>query len=159
VLLVLLLDEVEDDGTRLPEGEVGVGVLDGWQAAVWVDGEIRWFLDVFPWDPNCLVRKAEFLKENLDLGRVRATSAPEFDGFELGGGAHSRSGGYCCGLPENSGFCCFSVVSVGMMGQSRGLAGERFILESLRWFSASESCCPLGSKTSRGLWVCSYRGL
>lgn len=37
LLLVVSLDKVLDDGARLPEGEAGIGILDGGQAAVGVD--------------------------------------------------------------------------------------------------------------------------
>lgn len=38
-LLVIRLDEVLDNGARLPESKVGVGVDNGGQAAVGVDGD------------------------------------------------------------------------------------------------------------------------
>lgn len=40
VVLVVLLNEVLDDGARLPEGDASVGVLNGGEAAVGVDGEV-----------------------------------------------------------------------------------------------------------------------
>lgn len=42
--VVVCFDEVLDDGARLPERDARVGVFDGREAAVWVDGEVGFFL-------------------------------------------------------------------------------------------------------------------
>jgi len=47
VLLVVALDKVLDNGAGLPKGNVGVGIVNGGNPAVRVDGEILGLLNVF----------------------------------------------------------------------------------------------------------------
>ena len=82
-LRVVALDEVLEDGAGLPEGDVGVGVVDGGDAAVGVDGEVFGLLDVREGNGVYVVGKAEFLEHDEDFGRVGATFTPERDGLEL----------------------------------------------------------------------------
>lgn len=71
VLLVVALDNVLDDGARLPQDEVVVvGVLDGRQAPVGVDLEKGRLLGVL--DGDGLVGDGELLEGDEDLARVGA---------------------------------------------------------------------------------------
>jgi hypothetical protein len=56
-LLVVGLDEVLQDGTGLPQSEVGVGVNDGGEAAIRVDIEIELGLGVR--NSNLIERRSE----------------------------------------------------------------------------------------------------
>ena len=60
VLRVVALDEVLEDGAGLPEGDVRVGVVDGGDAAVGIDGEVFGVFDVRDGDVVYFVGKAEF---------------------------------------------------------------------------------------------------
>jgi len=60
VLGVVNFDQILDNGTRFPESEVGIWVMDGWQPAVGVDGEILRFLDIRQRGCDYFVRKIEF---------------------------------------------------------------------------------------------------
>ena len=83
VLRVVALDEVLEDGAGLPEGDVGVGVVDGGDAAVGVDGEVFGLLDVREVDGVYFVGNAEFAEQDGDFGRVGAKFTPDLDGLEL----------------------------------------------------------------------------
>ena len=83
VLRVVALDEVLEDGAGLPEGEVRVGVVDGGDAAVGVDGEVFGLFDVRQVNGVYLVGKAEFPEHDGDFGRVGANFPPDLDGLEL----------------------------------------------------------------------------
>jgi len=85
VRLVVALDEVLDDGAGLPEGDARVGVVDGGEPAVGVDGEVLGLLEVRQWDGFGLVGHPELFEDHGHLGRVGAAFTPDFDGFELVG--------------------------------------------------------------------------
>jgi len=84
-LRVVALDEVLDDGARLPDGDAGVGVVDGWEPAVGVDGEVLGLLDVCHRDGFGFVGDPELFEDHGDLGRVGAAFTPDFDRLELVG--------------------------------------------------------------------------
>jgi hypothetical protein len=90
VLCVVLLNEVLDDGAGFPQGEVGVGVVDGGHAAVGVDLEELGLFEVGELDVVELVGEAELLAHHADLGRVGAVLAVDGDGLDGG-----RHGGLC----------------------------------------------------------------
>lgn len=80
---VVALDQVFDNGTGLPQGDAGVGVVDGGQATVGVDGEVLGLLDFGELNIVELVREAELLQDDADFGRVGTALTPDFDGFDL----------------------------------------------------------------------------
>ncbi len=82
VVRVVALDEVFDDGARFPEGEVGVGVVDGGEAAVGVAGEVVWGFDVGEGGCGYVVGEVEFFEQDGDFAGVGAALAPDVDGFE-----------------------------------------------------------------------------
>lgn len=86
VACVVLFDEVLDDGPGLPQGNVGVWVVDGRQASVGVDGQVFGLLDIGQGHDDGLVGKAKLLEDDGDLGRVGATLAPDFDWLDAGHG-------------------------------------------------------------------------
>ena len=88
VVLVVGGDEVLENGAGFPEGEACVGVLDGGDPAVGVDGGVGGLLDVVPGDRDDFVREAELVEDYLDFRWVGPSLAIELDGFEIGVGAH-----------------------------------------------------------------------
>lgn len=86
MLLVICFDQVLENGARFPDGDSGVGVFDGGNATVDVDGFERRLLHVRELEELGLVRKIEFVEEHHHLPRVGASGmVVEDDGFE---GAH-----------------------------------------------------------------------
>ena len=84
VLRVVALDEILDNGTGLPESDVRIGVVDGWQATVGIDGEVLRGFDMLELDSRVnVVRKAEFLEDYGDFGRIGTTLTPNLDGLDL----------------------------------------------------------------------------
>ena len=67
-----------------PERDAGVGVVDGWEPAVGVDGQVLGLLDVRERNGDYFVREVEFLEDDGDFGRVGAALTPDFDGLDLG---------------------------------------------------------------------------
>lgn len=59
VLLVVVLDKILDNGTRLPQSQVGVGILDGWETSIGVDFGKGVFLGVADQDLNPRLEKKE----------------------------------------------------------------------------------------------------
>ena len=84
VFRVVALDEILDDGTGLPQGDVGVGVVDGWEPTVGVDGEVFGLLDIGESDGDDFVRETEFFQHDGDFGGVGTALAPDFDRFDFG---------------------------------------------------------------------------
>ena len=89
VVRVVAFHQVEDDGRGLPEREVGVGIVDRWEAAIGVDLGVFFSLDVGDGDEDWFVWEAEFFEGHCDFGRVGPADAVEFDWLELG--RHGRS--------------------------------------------------------------------
>ena len=83
VLGVVALDEVLEDGPGLPEGDVRVGVVDGGDAAVGIDGEVFGGFDVREGDGVYLVGETEFPEQDGDFGWVGAKFTPDLDGLEV----------------------------------------------------------------------------
>lgn len=76
VVRVVALDEVFDDGAGLPEGDVCVRVVDGWEAAVGVDGDVGGGFDVGDGDRDYFVGQVEFFEEDVDFEGVGAVVTP-----------------------------------------------------------------------------------
>jgi hypothetical protein len=66
-ILVVLLNQVLDDGAALPEGKAGVGILDSWHAAIGVDGEVLGLLERGEGLRDDLVGDVEFAADDGDL--------------------------------------------------------------------------------------------
>ena len=49
---VIVIDEIFNNCARLPQGDAGVGVMDRWQAAIRVDGNVFGPLNICEWDGN-----------------------------------------------------------------------------------------------------------
>ena len=79
VLRVVLVGDVLEDSTRLPQSDVRVGVVNSWHAPVGVDGEVFGLLEVGEPDILNLVGDAEFPKDHGDFWRVWAHLTPNFD--------------------------------------------------------------------------------
>lgn len=78
-------DQVQDDSAGLPEREVGVGIVDGGEAAIGVYGGELGLLDVLVRYGDDLVGKTKSLQDNDDPGRVgTADAAPQLDWLEIG---------------------------------------------------------------------------
>ncbi len=92
VVRVVTLEEVFDDCARFPEGEVRVGVVDGGEAAVGVEGEVGWGFDVGEGGCGDVVGEVELFEDDGDFAGVGAALAPDVDGFE--GGGHLETGGF-----------------------------------------------------------------
>ena len=67
---VVVLHEVLDDGAGLLEGDARIGVVDGGEPAVGVNGEVSGLLDVGQRDGFCVVGDAELFEDHGDFGRV-----------------------------------------------------------------------------------------
>lgn len=74
VLLVVLLDEVLDNGTRLPQGDAGVGILNGGCSSVDTELLVLGLLEVREVPELVLVRKAKLLHGQDDLPGVGTAS-------------------------------------------------------------------------------------
>lgn len=74
VLLVVLVNQVLDNGTRLPEGNAGVGVLNGRSSSVDTELLVLGLLEVGKVPELVLVRKAKLLHEQDNLPGVGTTS-------------------------------------------------------------------------------------
>ena len=74
VLLVILLDQVLDNGTRLPEGDASVGVLDGRCSSVDTELLVLGLLEVGKVPELVLVGETELLHEQDNLPWVGTTS-------------------------------------------------------------------------------------
>lgn len=98
MVLVVCLDEVLEDRTRLPdvdllavrEGAVG----DGGHAAVWINREEPWLLLDSGGEVEFLdgVRDTELLEGNGDFDTVRCLSGVQGDRGSLGGSHCARQG-------------------------------------------------------------------
>lgn len=89
MILVVLLDEILDDGPGLPEREARVRVLDGRHAAVGVELEVGLLLHLGELDLLELVGDAQLLEDHADFDGVGPDAvAPECDGLERGVGRH-----------------------------------------------------------------------
>lgn len=87
VLRIILLDEVLNDGTRLPQFHACIRILNRRDAAVGIEVD-KWFrLDFLEPDAHNLVWNAEFFENDHDLPRVRARSF----GFVVNGTAITSS--------------------------------------------------------------------
>jgi hypothetical protein len=86
LILVVLLNKVLNDGAGLPDGEVGVGVVDSWHTPIGVDGGEFGLLEDIELQVFDLVGQIELFANHGDLGRVGATLAVYLDG--LHGGRH-----------------------------------------------------------------------
>jgi hypothetical protein len=84
-LRVVLLDQVLNNGTRLPEREVLIGVLDRRHAAVGVQLDEVGALDFGELHVLEVVGEAHLLGEHADLGRVGAMLAPDDDWLQRRG--------------------------------------------------------------------------
>lgn len=83
VLLIVCLDQVLHDGTRLPQVDSSVGVLDGRDTAVGVDLLERLLLHLGELEDLGFVRKAELLEDGHHLPGVGAGDmAVEDNGLE-----------------------------------------------------------------------------
>lgn len=74
VLLVVVLNEVLDDSTGLPECDAGIGVIDGGNATVDVRRLVGIFLEIGEFHKFSLVRDPKLLEDDCNLPRVRARS-------------------------------------------------------------------------------------
>jgi hypothetical protein len=74
VLLVVLLDQVLNNGTRLPEGDASVGVLNGRCSSVNTELLVLRLLEVGELPELVLVGKVELLHEQDNLPWVGTTS-------------------------------------------------------------------------------------
>jgi hypothetical protein len=83
-ILVVLLNQVLDDGAALPEGKAGVGILDSWHAAIGVDGEVLGLLERGEGLRDDLVGDVEFAADDGDFGGIGAAFAVDFDGLNAG---------------------------------------------------------------------------
>ena len=83
VLRVVAFDEVLEDGAGFPEGDVRVGVVDGGDAAVGIDGQVCGFFEFREVYGVYLMGKTEFPEQDGDFGRVGANFPPDLDGLEL----------------------------------------------------------------------------
>lgn len=83
VLFIVCLDQVLHDGTRLPQVDSSVGVLNGGDTAVGVDLLERLLLHLRELEELGFVRKAEFLEDGHHLPGVGASDmAVEDNGLE-----------------------------------------------------------------------------
>ena len=71
VALVVCLEQIVNDGRRLPKRDAGVGVLDRRHPAIWVDGCISLFLHFWEGQRLRLVGHAKLLEDDGNFGRVR----------------------------------------------------------------------------------------
>ena len=55
--------------------------MDGWEAAVWVDGGVGWGFDFGEGEGDYFVGEVEFFHEDGGLGRVGTAFSPDFEGF------------------------------------------------------------------------------
>lgn len=67
LLLVVLLDEVFENGTGFRDGDAGVGVMESGETAVGVDLLVIRGLQVGVWDDGGLIRNLKFLQEHVHL--------------------------------------------------------------------------------------------
>ena len=99
---VVRLEEVLENCAGFPEGEIGVGVVDGREAAVGVDGCVGGGFYGREGDGDGGEGKGEFVEEDDDLGGVDAAGSVEENGLEVGvggGGGHDGVLGWnCCCL-------------------------------------------------------------
>lgn len=65
--LVVLIHQILDDRSGLPERDVGIWVCDGWDAAIRVNVCVWLLLDQCKVDEFSLVRKIEFLQDHDHL--------------------------------------------------------------------------------------------
>ncbi len=66
-LLVVGVDQVVDDSAGFPERDPGVGIFDGWHAAIGVHVGVRLLLDHAEVDELGLVGEAELFEDDGDL--------------------------------------------------------------------------------------------
>lgn len=85
VVRVVLVDQVQQDGARLPQRDARVGVLDRGDPPVRVDRDVVGLFDVAEGDWRDLVGDAEFFEDYRDFGRVGAAFSPDLDGLKLRG--------------------------------------------------------------------------
>lgn len=79
---VVPVDEIQDDGARLSQRDICVGILDRWQPAVRVDGHVGGPLDVAKGDLYDLMRDIELFENDRDLWRIGPTLSPDLDGLK-----------------------------------------------------------------------------
>jgi hypothetical protein len=99
-ILIVLLNQVLDDGAALPQCNTGIEVMDGRHATVGVDGQIVGLLEVWEGYGNYFVGDGELFAEYCDFGWVGATFAVHFDGLE---GRHNGlrvCRNWACGLGD-----------------------------------------------------------
>jgi len=71
------------DSPRLPESDVGVGIMEGWNATIDVDGEVLGILDRREGNRDGFVGNAQLLQDKMHFGRVDPLQTPDFKRFEL----------------------------------------------------------------------------
>ena len=62
--LVVGVDQILDDGARLPQRQAGVRILDGRNATIGIDIDEGFFLDDAEIDHLCIIRETELLKDD-----------------------------------------------------------------------------------------------
>ena len=69
-----------DNGTRFPDGEVGVGVVEGREAAIGIDGSVRGLFDGGERDRDGGIGNREFVEDDGHAGWVGTAFAVECEG-------------------------------------------------------------------------------
>ena len=83
LLRVVAIDQILDNGTGLPQSNAGIGVVDGWQPTVGINGDVLGLLDIRERNSVDLIWKAEFLQEDGDFVRIGTFVTEEDDRFGL----------------------------------------------------------------------------
>ena len=78
---VVAVDYVLQDSAGFPECDIGVGIMDGGEATVGVDGDVLSALDIAHGDMDDFVGESELFENEADFGRVGTALAPDFDRF------------------------------------------------------------------------------
>jgi len=73
------------DCARFPKSDVGVRVMQCWDATIDIDGEILGILDSRKRNRNGFIGQAQFLQHDVYFGRVDTLQAPDFERFKLFG--------------------------------------------------------------------------
>jgi hypothetical protein len=84
MVLVVALHEVFDNSAGFPQRKVGVGVMNGGDAAVGIDGQVRGFFDRREGNECDFVRDIELGEDNGYFGGVGTAFSPDFDRLERG---------------------------------------------------------------------------
>lgn len=83
VVGIVVAHEVLDDGAGFPQREVGVGIVDGGDAPVGIDGDIVGLLDLGERHLDDLVRKIQFGEDDGHARGIGAALAVDCDGLDV----------------------------------------------------------------------------